>query len=90
MHLLHGAAHKRQNTIQLSQEDYSAYCSAVQAVQDAEKCLKHTQAGLDLLLDLLDSSDVERYVSDAMRGLLGPLATHLAHHSQTLAATIAE
>ena len=89
-HLLHGAAHLRQNTIHLTQEDYSAFCNVRQTVEDAEKCLRHTHAGLDLLLDLLDNSDVESYVSTAMRGLLGPLALHLEHHSQKLAATIGE
>lgn len=87
-HLLHGAAFMRQNTIQLSQEDYHAFCNARQAVENAEKCLMHTHAGLELLLDMLDGASVEKYVSDAMRGLLGPIALHLEHHSKALAATI--
>ncbi len=90
MHLLHGVAYQRQNTIHLTQEQYSTYCRAREAVEDAAVCLQRTHAGLELLLDMLSSSAVDRYVSEAMRGLLNPIALHLEHHAKTLAATIAE
>ena len=86
--LLHGAAFMRQNTIQLSLEDYHAFCAVSQAVADAEKCLMQTHIGLELLLDMLEGSDMEPYVVDAMRGLLGPIGLRLEHHSKALGATI--
>ena len=90
MHLLHGAAYDRQNTISLTQEQYGTYCRAREAVEDAAVCLQRTHSGLELLLDMLASSDMDRYWSEAMRGLLNPIALHLEHHAKALAATIAE
>lgn len=74
----------------ISRTDYSAFCDAMQAVEDATLCLKRTEAGISTLLNMLGGADVEPYFVEAMRGLLGPIAHHLEHHSKALAATIAE
>lgn len=85
--LMHSAVFER-GAIDIQKIDYSAYCDAVQAVDDAAICLKRTEAGISMLLTMLDGSDMEQYFVEAMRGLLGPIAQHLEHHSKALGATI--
>lgn len=89
--LLHSAAYQRgAPAITLTRDQYSAYCDATQAVDDAALCLKRTEAGISMLLDMLDGTDVEPYFVEAMRGLLGPIAQHLEHQSKALKATISK
>lgn len=86
--LMHGMVYKRAEPFKPTAEQFHAINTAMQTVQDAATCLKRTQSGINLLLDMLDNSGLEPYYADAMRGLLGPIAEHLEKNAQALNATI--
>lgn len=86
--LMHGMAYKRAEPFKATPEQFHAFSTAVQTVQDAATCLQRTRAGINLLLDMLDGSGLEPYYADAMRGLLGPIAQHLEQNAQALNTTI--
>lgn len=86
--LMHGMAYRREQGFKVTPEQYHCFSTAVQAVEDAATCLQRTRAGIEMLLDMLEESSLERYYADAMRGLLGPIAQHLEQHAQALNATV--
>jgi hypothetical protein len=88
--LMHGMAYKRAEPFKATPEQFHAFSEAMQTVQDAATCLQRTRAGINLLLDMLDGSDLEPYYSDAMRGLLGPIAQNLEQNAQALNATVGD
>lgn len=84
-HLAHGTAFHRKTIDALSREQYMQLAAAMQTVEDAAVLCRRTSTGLEMLLDLLANSEIEKYVSEAMSGLLLPLAGELARTGQALA-----
>ncbi len=83
-HLMHGVAYQRRPIELCPREHYQQLANAVQTVEDAARLCQRTSAGLDMLLDLLANSDIERYITESMGGLLRPLAAELARTSTDL------
>jgi hypothetical protein len=83
-HLAHGTAFHRKSIDALSREQYMQLAAAMQTVEDAAMLCRRTSSGLEMLLDLLANSEIEKYVSEAMGGLLRPLAGELARTGQAL------
>lgn len=86
--LMHGMAYKRAEPFSATAEQFHQFSTALQTVQDAVTCLQRTRAGIAMLLDMLEGSDLEPYYAEAMRGLLGPVAQHLEQNAQALCTTI--
>ncbi len=92
--LLHSTAHKLKaysdpkHGLSVRPEDYSSYMRCMDNVENAAAFMQETEAGISLLLGMIENARVETFLCEALRGLLGPIATQLEHHAQTLSATI--
>ena len=92
-HLLHQHAYgiARRAPAMATREQYSDFCTHLQAVENTAIDLANLSAGLYLLLGLLEDGsrlNVDPLVGKALRGLLQPMSNDLERHAAALQAAV--
>lgn len=91
--LLHSHAYgsDRREPAMATPEQYSAFCSHMQTVENTAMDLELLGNGLQLLINLLEDgkrANVDPFISKALHGLLMPISTDLERHAAALRAAV--